>query len=205
MPPTRMTRAQSRARTRQRLLDAAASSIARKGLAATSVEDIVAHAGYTRGAFYSNFSSKCELFVEWLRIDHQRILQSLRALLDVETVVADLSVQLAIVRVRCHRDRDSDILWAEARLHAMRDTPFRQHLDALCAERRALTARLIERWCERANTNSPMRCADYARAVIALVDGLCALNMTMPDALPDPMAEAMSGHFFTGLSFRRPA
>nr|WP_279613334.1 helix-turn-helix domain containing protein [Paraburkholderia tuberum] len=47
-----MTRAESRERTRRRLLDAAASSIAEKGFAATSVEDIAAQAGYTHSVIH---------------------------------------------------------------------------------------------------------------------------------------------------------
>jgi len=42
MPRKRLTREEHREQTRSRLLDAAASSIARNGLAATSVEDIAA-------------------------------------------------------------------------------------------------------------------------------------------------------------------
>jgi hypothetical protein len=44
MPRKRLTREKAREQTRRRLLDAAALSIARKGLAATSVEDIVTQA-----------------------------------------------------------------------------------------------------------------------------------------------------------------
>src|SRR5205823_9474666 len=42
----------------------------RRGFAGASVEEISAEAGYTRGAFYSNFRSKNELFVELL---HDRV------------------------------------------------------------------------------------------------------------------------------------
>ena len=52
-----------RAQTRQRLLDAAFHVLAREGLAAASIEAIVAEAGFTRGAFYSNFATKEELFI----------------------------------------------------------------------------------------------------------------------------------------------
>ncbi len=51
-----------RAQTRQRLLDAAFRVLAREGLSGASIETIVAEAGFTRGAFYSNFASKEELF-----------------------------------------------------------------------------------------------------------------------------------------------
>src|ERR671911_502604 len=52
--------------TRQKLLDAAAQVFAEVGLDAASVETICERAGFTRGAFYSNFESKDELFLEML-------------------------------------------------------------------------------------------------------------------------------------------
>src|SRR5688500_11418623 len=50
--------------TRQKLLDAAAEVFAEVGLDAASVEAVCERAGFTRGAFYSNFESKDELFLE---------------------------------------------------------------------------------------------------------------------------------------------
>src|SRR5918995_4972686 len=50
--------------TRQKLLDAAAQVFAEVGLDAASVEAICDRAGFTRGAFYSNFETKDELFLE---------------------------------------------------------------------------------------------------------------------------------------------
>lgn len=52
-----------RARTRERLLDAAYEVFAETGLAAASVEQIAERAGFTRGAFYSNFDTKEELLL----------------------------------------------------------------------------------------------------------------------------------------------
>src|SRR2546423_7431059 len=67
MLTTRLTRAERQAQTRRELLDAAARVFVRRGFQGSSVEEIAAEAGYTRGAFYSNFRSKEELFVELLR------------------------------------------------------------------------------------------------------------------------------------------
>ncbi|MFP3681416.1 TetR family transcriptional regulator, partial [Pseudomonas sp. SIMBA_041] len=90
----RLSRDEAREQTRLRLLDAAALRIARKGLAATSVEDIAACAGYTRGAFYSNFNSKNDLFLELLRRDHQNVQENLRKLLDADPLSEGLQKQL---------------------------------------------------------------------------------------------------------------
>ena len=77
----RLTRQESRDQTRKRLLDAAAAVITRKGFAATTIEDIVVHAGCTRGAFYSNYVSKLDLFGKRLEADHTRINDRLQRLL----------------------------------------------------------------------------------------------------------------------------
>lgn len=53
-----------RAETRARLLAAALEVFAREGIAGASIEMIADAAGFSRGAFYSNFSSKEELFLE---------------------------------------------------------------------------------------------------------------------------------------------
>ncbi|GAA2795948.1 hypothetical protein GCM10010441_21450 [Kitasatospora paracochleata] len=52
-----------RVHTRARILAAASDLFLSVGFARTSIEDICAAAGYTRGAFYSNFASKEDLLL----------------------------------------------------------------------------------------------------------------------------------------------
>src|SRR5512142_831303 len=61
--PRRLTRAQSRAQTRDRLLEAARAVFARSGFHGASVEEIASAAGYSTGALYSNFDGKEDLFL----------------------------------------------------------------------------------------------------------------------------------------------
>ncbi|NLH71165.1 MAG: TetR/AcrR family transcriptional regulator, partial [Brooklawnia sp.] len=49
--------------TRRRLIDSAVHEFAANGIDATSVEQISEAAGFTRGAFYSNFADKDELIL----------------------------------------------------------------------------------------------------------------------------------------------
>ena len=51
-----------RQKTRQRLMDAAFEVFAEQGVHAAAIETIAERAGFSRGAFYSNFESKLELF-----------------------------------------------------------------------------------------------------------------------------------------------
>ncbi|SDB96147.1 DNA-binding transcriptional regulator, AcrR family [Raineyella antarctica] len=58
-----------RAETRQRLMDGAMEVFAERGVLAASVEEICDRAGFTRGAFYSNFGSKNDLVLAMLEHD----------------------------------------------------------------------------------------------------------------------------------------
>ena len=58
-----LTRARRREMTRRHLLDAAALVFAREGFHRASLDDVAATAGFTKGAVYSNFANKDELFL----------------------------------------------------------------------------------------------------------------------------------------------
>lgn len=67
-----------RPRTRARLLEAALAVFAERGFHGTSIEDICQQAGFTRGAFYSNFASKDELFLALFDAHTEQVLDRLR-------------------------------------------------------------------------------------------------------------------------------
>src|SRR5699024_11927152 len=71
-----------RPETRQRLLDAALEVFAERGFGNTSVEQVCDRAGFTRGAFYSNFTSLEELFLAMWEQRSTRMLADVGALLD---------------------------------------------------------------------------------------------------------------------------
>lgn len=72
MPPKkRLTREESRARTRYEVLKAAGRLFLRDGFVATSLSAIAEEAGVTKGAVYSNFESKEDLFLSIVRGEAQ--------------------------------------------------------------------------------------------------------------------------------------
>src|SRR6202048_2100007 len=144
MSRKRMTREDSRDQTTQRLLDAAQKLIAKKGLSAASVEDIAEAAGYTRGAFYSNFSSKGDLFIELLRRDHQATGAQLQALRDDSLPLEHIQQRIREIYSRIYRTSETFMNWTEARMLAARDAKSQVNLAALLLERRAEAAELIE-------------------------------------------------------------
>src|SRR6185312_9484384 len=71
------SRAETKAETRDALIDAAATLFGRDGLDAPSLDDICAKAGYTRGAFYVHFKSREELIVAVVERHSRRALDAI--------------------------------------------------------------------------------------------------------------------------------
>lgn len=74
----RLTRKNMQQQTRERLLEAARKEIACKGISEASIRRIADTAGYTLGAFYSNFSSKEAMLLELMEEHMLRELQNFR-------------------------------------------------------------------------------------------------------------------------------
>ena len=93
--PTRLTREQSRAQTRERILASAATVFAREGYGGASVDRIAEEAGYSKGAIYSNFTSKDGLFLELVNyygsIEVNELCRRLDALPDAEEIISTTS------------------------------------------------------------------------------------------------------------------
>ncbi|CAN7543645.1 TetR/AcrR family transcriptional regulator [Mesorhizobium sp. LjNodule214] len=62
----RLTREQSQALTREKLLLSASEVVARDGYSGATIERIAEEAGYSKGAFYSNFENKEDIFLQLL-------------------------------------------------------------------------------------------------------------------------------------------
>lgn len=81
----------SRANTRSRLVEAAIEVFADKPFGAVTVDDLVGAAGFTRGAYYSNFSSIQELFHDAYAQLSEAMLQEVGRVLDEARDDFDLS------------------------------------------------------------------------------------------------------------------
>ncbi len=86
---TRLTRAESRERTRALIVDAATDLFLRSGFQVTSLEQIGEEAGFTRGAVYSNFPSKTAMGIAVIDELYEREADRLEAALDATENVDD--------------------------------------------------------------------------------------------------------------------
>src|SRR5579862_5698159 len=71
-----------RQQTRAYLLKAAEQVFSERGFHGATLDEVAAVAGFTKGAVYSNFQSKDDLFLALLEARYQSGMASVRALLD---------------------------------------------------------------------------------------------------------------------------
>ena len=161
--------------TRPKLLDAAAQVFAEEGLDAASVEAICERAGFTRGAFYSNFDSKDELFLELAgRVARARV-ESVRervALLEREggmhLVATDPLTIVEQVLDVSGDDRLAILLMSEIRIHALRDPHLGAAYLAQDAEMRASVAQIITDIAEAKTMRFRMPADEVARLMLTV-------------------------------------
>ena len=201
----RLTRAEAKARTRQRLLDSAARVFAEKGFGGATLEEIAESAGYSTGAMYANFGSKEQLFLEVVAAH-----RSQAAARRVEQVTQIFDEALAsgtdpfdaltgMFAKAADRDRELAPLQAEFWLYAVRNPAARKviadSLSGQVAELEPVVARALQRF------GAPPDAAPREVTVIllALFQGLARRRRLDPGAVPDDLLARALRWLFGGL------
>ncbi len=181
-----------RAETRRRLLHAALATFADRGFYGASVEDICERAGFTRGAFYSNFASKEELFFALYAEQARRLVAALAASVPDVTPETAASfgpdaINAAVERFLAVRpdDRQWFLVNAEFTLHAVRHPETARALAAHRREVRAQIAQLLIQALADAGREPTIDADTMARAVLALHDSSTEYGFLEPGAAPD--------------------
>jgi AcrR family transcriptional regulator len=162
-----------RAETKARLLDAAFTVFAAKGFGQTRIDDVCAAAGYTRGAFYSNYSTLDELFFDLY--DERAALIAAQVTSSLAAPPLDARLEEVIERTVATLllDRDWLLVKTDFLLHAARNPTLAQrlagHRDDL---RRAVQDRLAAVRDQLALPPAIPDPAAAAKAVVAAYDGV---------------------------------
>lgn len=120
----RLTREQSQARTREKLLESAYEVMAKFGYAGATIERIAEEAGFSKGAFYSNFENKEDIFLQLLEGNAGGDVVELTKLLGTE----DDPDELIDVLANWANNRGDDRRWGMLAIELLR---LAQHDDTL--------------------------------------------------------------------------
>ena len=168
----RLSRQESRLETRTKLLDSAAQLFARGGYEGASVDLIAESAGYSKGAFYSNFESKEAIFLELLDVHKRREIDALAQLLAQDVPASELVSLIRNSESSRVSDFDFGLLSAEFQLQACRDKTFAKTYAKLHRTHVDTMAGLITKLFAKLDRIPPSQPKDLADIIMALTTGL---------------------------------
>jgi AcrR family transcriptional regulator len=185
---TAPTRAERQAQTRGELVDAAQRLFTAQGFHATSIDAVAAEAGFTKGAVYSNFASKEDLFlaVYERRVDAR--LAEIEAVLEEAPTVRE-GIERIIPGNRGRREADDGwmAVFFEFWAHALRHPQLRERFAA--QHRRIidlLAAAMIESGQDLPDDPHKLATARYAMQL-----GLQLERLTQPDLVDERLGVRM--------------
>src|SRR5262249_49490249 len=131
--------------TREKLFEAAARIFEDQGIGGASIEAIAAAAGFSRGAFYSNFASKDELIIAMLE-DHvaETVRRNLGLFAQHKTMADFLDALKTVDRSQQDPLGRSPLLHMEMILFVARSEKRRPELAKRLRARRKLVADIVE-------------------------------------------------------------
>lgn len=188
----RLTRTESRQRTRERLLDAAADVFNRLGYHGASLEAVAEAAGYTKGAVYSNFATKGELFLALCQRGSGMRGDVLRTLLREHPLDEFIELLTDALAAQVTSEREFDLLQIEFWLAAMRDPALRDVLATAGRSARAEIAAELKSKLASESRTAPFTSEDLVTLVTALANGVLLQYYVDPASVsPDLLARAV--------------
>jgi len=182
-----LTAERRRAMTRQHLLDAAAVVFARHGFHGATLDEVASTAGFTKGAVYSNFKNKDDLFLALL---DDRVTRQLAVVSDVLEGGPHEAVQ-QFPRIRellgadVFWDDDFATLYLEFVLYARRHPEAQAKLAASARRSRALVRQVIDEELSALGTAPAYDTEHLAEISLALFGGLGVDRLVDPASVTE--------------------
>ncbi|MDI3404018.1 TetR/AcrR family transcriptional regulator [Streptomyces cavernicola] len=197
-----------RPQTTARLLEAALDTFAERGFHGASIEEICERAGYTRGAFYSNFRTKEALFLALFDLHAQsvvdRLTQAVDALAELPEDADPVRAVLTRVSTVDEAERRWYLLSTEFTLHAIRRPEAARALAEHDGRLRAEVAGLLGRLFDRLGRRPTVDLDTLARLTTAVHEGSLAQSLVEPDRLaPEELAVTFLPPLFDAVSEKR--
>ncbi|MFP1625254.1 TetR/AcrR family transcriptional regulator [Streptomyces sp. 5K101] len=179
-----------RPQTTARLLDAALETFAERGFYGASIEEICERAGFTRGAFYSNFRNKEALFFALFDLHARRVVDRLAhavdELEDTEDPVRTVLTRMSALDEAEHRWY---LLSTEFTLHAIRHPDTARTLAEHDRLLREEIVHLLGRLFDRLGRRPTVDLDSLARLTAAVHEGSLAQSLVEPERLaPEELA-----------------
>jgi AcrR family transcriptional regulator len=189
--PARLTRAESAARTRARLLAAAERVFFERGFHAASLEAVAEEAGLTKGAVYSQFESKADLFLAFQEERNEQTVRRTGAWF-AALGPGDRPVDLVIDYWReklLHDPAEYTLLVIEFWASACRDPEIQRRFSDQHERLLATTGKPLEEAASRLGVVLPLPAVELLRLAAGIAHGLELERLMNPAKIDERMLE----------------
>lgn len=195
----------TRSQTRARLLQAASQVFAERGYDRASLDDVAAAAGLTKGAVYSSFAGKDELFYALMRERIGERLELVAAAVDRQATLEDITRDAGDGLVELiFGQADWHLLFIEFWARAVRDPTLRDEFACQRRSARELIAHFLEQQAVQAGVGLPAPADQLAVAVLALSNGLAIEQLADPENIDPSIFGVILSLLLTGWERHRP-
>ena len=202
MPPLEpLTAERRRQQTRDYLLRAAAQVFAERGFHEATLDEVAAAAGYTKGAVYSNFKNKEDLFLALVEDAYASDMAAIKETLEASDVPpeARLGDFVQMMQGEIERVPNLGALYLEFHLYALRNPGALERLNELeRADVRAI-ADIIESGRTQREIEIDEPPERTARIIVALFRGISMMRTSDPDVAGDDLLESAIAFVSRGL------
>jgi len=206
MTRRRLTRAERKEDTRARLLASAARVFARRGFHAASVEEVAEDAGFSKGAVYSNFASKEDLFLAMVEARFRDRLTAIRAAVAEPGAPGEQARRSADSFIRTlAADPEWPPVFMEFWAYAQRDPSVRRRFAAQVGALRTAVAEILASRAAELGMELPIPAEQLATMTFAMATGFAMERQLDPGAVPDELFGTMLEVFFAGVRERAAA
>ena len=199
MSPRRLTRAEQREKTRGCLVEAATKVFSRRGYDKASLDEVAEEAGFTKGAVYSNFKGKEDLFLATIDAHFETRLESIKRVLAEEPDERGTAHAAGMDFMnQLNADPEYFALFFEFWAYAQRNPVVKKKFLPRVQRFRVALAELFEAKSEN-GLELPMPSDQLAAMLIAMAAGVAMERELDPRSVPDDTYAVMLQYFFRGM------
>jgi AcrR family transcriptional regulator len=198
-PRKRLTREESKAQTRATLIAVGRRHFLHYGLGGAVAEKIAEDAGYSRGALYSNFDGKEELFVAVIQEEQARHLNFFRSLLKDEPSPKKRVKKFRDALANLVTDHDWIVLRAEFEVGALRSEPIRKSFIEAHRLQRSDGVALFRDLLRSPDLSSRLTPDEFMTVMINLSHGLAVTQRILGAELSQKSTRNLIQSLFDGL------
>ncbi|MBO1004634.1 TetR/AcrR family transcriptional regulator [Pseudogracilibacillus auburnensis] len=185
MSKKRLTREESKRETRNKLLHVATKTFLEKGFYGASIDEIAEEAGFSKGAVYSNFGSKEDLFIAVFSERLQKDIQSIKTIYQQQT---SLLKYMEVLEESYHKELKENKAWGalmlEFLIYALREESARKKLAPILQKSRKQSEEILKHFENKEESNFPLSPEKLSFLILALDVGTSILHFVSEEDVP---------------------